>query len=94
MAAATLTEILDNLNDYSDYEEVGSVSRAKSWITAAKRFLSLPSSQSDQGSSLGYSPDMVRKELNYARAYVRANDTTQTSNSAQVRFFSTSGDYR
>lgn len=87
MAAATLETILDNLNDYSDYEEVASVSRAKSFITAAKRFLQLPNSQGDQGSSLGYDQASVRELLQHARAYVAANDTTSSTN-AGVRFFS------
>lgn len=87
MAAATLSEILDNLNDYSDYEELGSVTRAKSFITAAKRFLQLPNSQADQGSSMGYDHASVRELLQHARAYVAANDESSSTN-AGVRFFS------
>lgn len=94
MAAETVANILDNLNDYSDYEEQGSVARAKSFITAATRFLGLPANQTDQGSSLGYSPASVEKLLEYARAYVRANDTTSSNTNAKVRFFSVSGDFR
>lgn len=94
MAAASLDTILDNLNDYADYEEVASVSRAKSFITAAKRFLQLPSSQSDQGSSLGYTHASVEKMLQHARAYVAANDTVSNTRNARVRFFSVGSDYR
>ena len=61
--AATIDEILDALSDNADFEEVGSVARARSFITAARRFLSLPSSQSDQGSSLGYTPQVVQQEM-------------------------------
>ena len=93
MAAASLSDILDNLNDYSDYEEVGSVSRAKSFITAAKRFLQLPSSQSDQGSALGYTHDSIQKELQYARNYVRAN-ADLSSGTTSTRFLSVRSDFR
>lgn len=94
MAAATLDEILDALNDYSDYEEVGSVSRAKSYVTAARRFLQLPTSSSEQGSSLGYTPASIQSEIATARAFIAANDDTPSSKSA-VRYLSASeGFYR
>ena len=91
--AATLTEILDALNDYSDFEEVGSVARARSFITAARRFLALPSNESDQGSSMGYSPQLVQQELAYARQYVRANQEA-TAGTSQVRFLSAAEGFR
>lgn len=94
MAAATVTEILDNLNDYSDYEEVGSVSRAKSFITAAVRFLALPANEADQGSSAGYSMASVEKLLQHARAYVKANDTSTSNRSSSVRFLTADGGFR
>lgn len=87
MAAATLTEILDALNDYADYEEVGSVARARSYVTAARRFLQLPSSSSEQGSSLGYTPEMIQAEIALARAYIAANSQANSANSS-VRFLS------
>lgn len=93
MAAATLTEILDALNDYSDYEEVGSVARARSYVTAARRFLQLPSTSSEQGSSLGYSPEHIQNEIAVARAYIAANATSTADNSA-VRFLSASEGFR
>lgn len=73
MAAATLTEILDALNDYSDYEEVGSVDRARKYVTAARRFLQLPSTSSEQGSSMGYTPAAIQSEIETARAFIIAN---------------------
>jgi len=87
MAAATLTEILDDLNDYSDYEEVGSVSRARSFITAARRWLALPSTSAEQGSSMGYTPSSIQEEIRVARAYIAANATATADNSA-VKFLS------
>lgn len=93
MPAATLSEILDAINDYSDYEELGSVSRAKSFITACRRFLALPNSQADQGSSMGYDHPTVAGLLQDARDFVAANDTSSSSTS-RVRFFSFSNGFR
>jgi len=87
MAAATLAEILDDLNDYADYEEVASVARARSYITAARRFLQLPSSSSEQGSALGYTPAAIQSEIAVARAYIVAYDTSNANNKS-VRFLS------
>jgi len=91
--AATVTQILDDLSDYSDFEEVGSVARAKTFITACRRFLALPASQSDQGSSLGYTPQLIANELEFARRYVAANDTSSSAASS-VRFLSASEGFR
>jgi hypothetical protein len=91
--AATISEILDDLSDYSDYEEVGSVDRAKRFITAARRFIALPSSQSDQGSAMGYTPAVMQQELAYARQYVAANQAA-TSASSSVRFLSAAEGFR
>jgi len=89
MAAATLEEILDALNDYSDYDEVGSVERARSFVTAARRFLQLPSSSAEQGSSLGYSPQLIQAEIATARAYIAANAAGEGS----VRFLTINRGY-
>jgi hypothetical protein len=93
MAAATLTEILESLNDYSDYEEVGSVSRARSYVTAARRFLQLPSSSSEQGSSLGYTPAAIQAEIATARAYIAANADDSSATGA-VRFLTAREGFR
>lgn len=93
MAAATLESILDSLNDYSDYEEVGSVERAHSYVTAARRFLQLPSSSSEQGSSMGYTPAAIQDEIANARAYIAAN-AAATPGSSAVRFLSASEGFR
>ena len=93
MAAATLTEILDALNDYADYEEVGSVARARMYVTAARRFLQLPTSSAEQGSSLGYSPEMIQNEIAVARAYIDANAATPNGSGA-VRFLTAAEGFR
>ena len=93
MPAATLDQILDALNDFSDYEEVGSVSRARSYVTAARRFLQLPSTSSDRGSALGYTPELIQAEIAVARAFIDANTSTSSGSSA-VRFLSASEGFR
>jgi len=94
MAAATLTEILDALNDYADYEEVGSVARARMYVTAARRFLQLPTSSAEQGSSLGYTPEMIQTEIALARTYIASSVTPTTSGQSSVRFLSASEGFR
>ena len=93
MAVATLDAILESLNDYSDYEEVGSVARARSYVTAARRFLQLPSTSSEQGSSMGYTPQVIQQEIATARAFIDANTSTSSGGSA-VRFLSASEGFR
>jgi len=93
MPAATLTEILDAINDFSDYEEVGSVQRARSYVTAARRFLQLPSTSSDQSSALGYTPQLIQAEIATARAFIDANANLSSGSSA-VRFLSASEGFR
>lgn len=94
MAAATVDQILDALNDYSDFEELGSAARARSFITAARRFLALPSTSADQGSSMGYTPDMVRREMEVARAFVQANPSPSSADNSRVRFLVASEGFR
>lgn len=91
--AATIDEILSDLSDYSDFEETGSVTRARSFITAAIRFLQQPSASADQGSSLGYTPAAIQEQLRIARAFVRANQASSSANSS-VRFLTTRQGFR
>lgn len=93
MAVQTVDEILDALNDYSDYEQVGSVDRAQSYITAARRFLSLPSSQSFTNSSMSMSPQFIETQIDTARAFIQANQP-DSSGTAKVRFLSASEGFR
>jgi hypothetical protein len=93
MAAATLEEILDALNDNADYDKVGSVSRAWDYVVAARRFLQLPSSSAEQGSSLGYTPAAIQEQITKAEAYIAANAAT-SSGSSSVRFLSASEGFR
>lgn len=86
--AATIDEVIDALSDNADFEEVGSVAKARAFITAANRFLILtPSSQSDQGSSLSMGLPQVQSLLASARAYVTQADNSSAATS-RVRFLS------
>lgn len=79
MAAPTVNELLESLGDYADYEELASVARARSYLTACRRFLALPSSQSDQGSAMGYTPQVIAQELEFVRRWIAQNDTSSRS---------------
>lgn len=89
--AATIDEVIDALLDNADFEASNSVSKAQLFITAATRyFILVPSSQSDQGSSMAISTATIENLLNRARIFVAANRTP----SGAVRFLSVSGGFR
>ena len=89
MAEGTQQELRDALHDNADFEETGSVTKAKAFITAAVRFLTLePVNQSDQGSSLQMAAQQINDQLKRARAFVASNDTGSATTS-RVRFFGT-----
>lgn len=71
MPIPTIDEIYESLVDYADFEEVASLSRAKAFITAAKRYLiAAPQSQSDQGSSVTLSVAQIEAMLHRAEEFV------------------------
>ena len=81
---AAQTGLLENL----DFEETGSIAKAKAVVSAANAWIVLvPDSASDQGSSLTISPDKVAAILERARRYV-SNVASQTSANSRVRFLS------
>lgn len=89
--AATYDEVVDALLDNADFEETGSVSKARAFITAATRFFILsPASSSDQGSSMAMGLPQIQNLMVRAQAYVAVNAT-----GARVRFLSVNtGDFR
>lgn len=94
MAEGTVQDLRDALWDNADFEEVGSVLKAKAYITAATRWLALePASQSDQGSSLAFAPDKVERIMQRARAFVASN-TGSSSATSSVRFLSAGTGFR
>jgi hypothetical protein len=92
--AETFDTIQAALIEYSDYEEVGSVARAKQYITAAKRWLALVAgSASNQGSSLTFNVAQIEAMKDQAIAWVAANDT-QRNGSGRVRFLGAGSSFR
>ena len=65
-----IADIESDLLEYSDFEEVASVSRAKLFVTAAKRWLILrPASASNQSSSLSMGRAEIQAMLSRAQQY-------------------------
>lgn len=84
-------DVTQTLLDNADFREVGSVSKAKLFATAAVRWLILrPSSTSGGGYSIQLNAEYVERMKNIAQAYIDANDTTNASASG-VRFLGFNG---
>lgn len=76
----------------SDFEETGSLSKAKAFVTAVTRWMILsPESSSNQSSSLSWSKQQINVLLQSARAYIAANDS---SNGTSVRHLGVSQDFK
>ena len=89
-----IADIEADLLEYADFEEVASVSRARQFITAAKRWLILRAdSASNQSSSLSIGKQYVADMLTRANAYVSANDTT-SSVGGRTRFLHVGSQFR
>lgn len=72
-----IADIEADLLDYADFEEVGSVARARSFVTAANRWLiGRAESASNQSSSLSIGKNYVDNMLKRAQAYVAQNAST------------------
>lgn len=95
MATHTLESVEASLLDYADFEEVGSVSRAKSFLTAALRFQALaPDSESNQSSSMSIGKQWLSDETKRARAYIAANATSSSGAQRGVSFLSVNHGFR
>lgn len=90
-----IADIETDLLEYADFEEVASVSRAKLFITAAKRWLILRAeSASNQSSSLSIGKSFVSEMLQRAQDYVAANATTASGGVGGVRFLGVGSSFR
>jgi len=90
-----IAEIEDELLENADFEEVGSVERAKLFITAAKRWLILRAdSASSQSQSMSIGKQYVEDMLHQAQDYVNANLPTANGAVAGVRFLSVGASFR
>jgi len=80
-----IADIESDLLQYADFEEVGSVSRAKAFITAAKRWLILRAdSASSNSQSMTIGKGFVENLMTRATAYVSASDTAAAA--SRTRF--------
>ena len=93
MVAPTVDQVLESLGEYADYETANSVERARLYRDACRRFLALPSSSAEQGSSAGYAPQYIQQELEFARRWIAQNDTSSQSGGGS-RFLSTREGFR
>lgn len=88
-------DIESDLLEYADFEEVASVSRARLFVTAAKRWLILRAeSASNQSSSLSIGKSFVENLLKRAESYVAANATSSSGASGRTRFLHPGASFR
>lgn len=82
--AATFDEVADAYLDNADFEEAGSVAKARAFVTACVRLLLLlPVSASDQGSAQSFDQKEIQANKQRAQAYIAAN-----ASGARTRFLS------
>lgn len=87
--ATQLSDIVEDLIDNADFEEVGSVAKARAFATAATKYLILkPTSQSNQSSSLSWDNNQIQSLL------VRARDFIAMNTPGRVRFLGVGTDFR
>jgi hypothetical protein len=90
----TLEDIEEGLEENADFEEVGSVSKAKAFITWMNRWLiRRPDSASNGASSLSINKGAMLDLLKRAQAFVSATPTDSASG-ANVKFLSFRDDFR
>jgi hypothetical protein len=73
--------------DNADYEETGSVAKAKAFVTACRQLIGRPTKAGHGQASVEHSPDALREQMAYANEWLAANDTTNDA-SPGVRFHS------
>lgn len=78
---AKLDELKSALWDNADFKEAGSVSKARAYITAATRVLSLvPENSSTREGQLGFNMVEIRRRLESAEAFVSSSsEATETA---------------
>lgn len=90
-----IADIEADLIDYADFEEVASVSRARSFATAAKRWLILRAeSASNQSSSLSIGKNYVEGMLKRALDYISVNAVNDGGSTAAVKFLGVTSGFR
>lgn len=89
-----IADIEADLLDFADFEDVGSVSRARSFVTAARRWLILRAeSASNQSSSLSIGKNYVDSMMKRALDFIAANAQSSGA-SGGVRFLGAGSNFR
>jgi hypothetical protein len=66
--------------EFADYGEVGSVARARQFVTACRRLLLLlPKSGGHAGAQLSLNPELVAGELARAQSWLAINDSASNA---------------
>lgn len=92
--AIDIEQIQEDVSTYSDYEDEGSVSRAKLYRTALRRLITFrTTSSSNQGSSLSQDVRSLENLMARVNDFIAANDTDSASTS-RVRFLSVENGFR
>jgi hypothetical protein len=83
-----LSDIKGQYLDNADYEETSSLSKARLFITACRALLlKLPTQTAGAGGgSIAFKPELIHEEMNRARAWVGANDTSRNSGVKHLSF--------
>ena len=90
-----IADIESEMIECLDFEEVGSVARAKRFQTRANQWLALRAdSASNQSSSLTIGKQYIENLLKRARDYIAANATTTAGGSSSVRFLGAGSNFR
>jgi hypothetical protein len=77
----TIADVEADLLANADFEEVGSVSKAKAFVTAAKRWLIMrPNTAAHQGNSLSLNADIVKEMMDRAQNFIAVNNTGASGN--------------
>jgi hypothetical protein len=87
----TLAEIESDMTEYADYDAVASVSRARLYVVACRRWIQLVAgSAGNQGSSLSRNVQQVHDMMKRAEEYISAN----ANSGSRVRFLSVERGFR
>ena len=91
MVANSIEDLETAIETNASWEEDGSLSKAKAFVTAVRRYLMrYPNSSSNQSSSMSFDFNVIQSQLLLAKQYIALNDTASASNT-RVRFFDASG---
>ena len=74
-SASTLAAVEASYDDNASYAEDASVTKAKAFVTACRILLRrLPAEAGTRESHVRLSPELIRKEMTEAQAWLQAND--------------------